>query len=176
MKAKLLIFALAFGPRAAFAAPYFRPIDPAAPQIGARLLLDPRAIKNSAGVSDIALVTHSTADGSIIPGAWRGIIAPEDWTPLEIGGGGSFSGNGIIDAGASANIAPQLAGILAKVGCSGAACLAIQSVMNSNYAKSGLGFSAGPAWAAQIVQNGTLLPVDKWQGLFRLSVGASWKF
>lgn len=182
-KSRYLAFAtpalFGFFAQAALAAPYARIIGtPGAPTPSgmAGLLLDPKAIAGSEGVTNVNVVTHSTQDGSIIPQAWRSWLAPEDWVPLFIGGGGSFQGETVIDAGASANVAPQIAGLLADAHCSSETCLAIQSVLNSNYAKSGLGFAAGPAWALRVVNGGTFEPVDKWQGLFRINVSASYKF
>ena len=88
--------------------PYFRPLDPAHIQQSLGMLYDPSGVNNSAGVTDIALITHSTKDGSIIPESWQGILPPENWSPLSIGFGGSLRGDAIVGLGASINVAPQL--------------------------------------------------------------------
>lgn len=94
------------------AAPYFRLIDPSHPIIGAGLLIAPKDPLNTVAITDLALITHSTADGTIIPKSWQQILPPESWVPLQIGFGGSLRGDAVIAPGTSANIAPVLAAAL----------------------------------------------------------------
>ncbi len=160
-----------------FASPYFRPLDIAHPQISAGAIWSTSQLNQSVGVTDIAIITHSPSDGSIIPASLRSIIAPEDWVPLQIGAGGSFTGNAVINAGTSLNLAPQVAALLLKgVSASSSPILgAVKNALSGNTA-SGLTFAAGPTWYAAPVVNGTMLPVDKWAGRFGIFTGAAWKF
>lgn len=91
---------------------YFRPIDPHHMIVGAGFLVAPHDPLNTTAVTDLALITHSTADGTIIPESWQSIIPPESWVPLQVGFGGSFSGAATLSLGASANVAPVLAATL----------------------------------------------------------------
>lgn len=94
--------------------PYFRPLDPSHIQQSAGMLYDPSGVNNSAGITDIALITHSMKDGSIIPESWQGLLPPENWSPLSVGFGGSLSGDAIVGLGASVNVAPQLGALLLR--------------------------------------------------------------
>ena len=158
------------------ASPYFRPLDTTHPQISAGAIFSAQGIRQSVGVTDLALITHSTADGSIIPASLQKWIAPEDWVPLQIGAGGSFSGSAIINLGASVNIAPQIASLaiegLGKSNSS--AARALEAVLSSP--QSGLSFAFGPSWYLYPIENGTALAPSKMQGKFGLFVGAAWKF
>ena len=120
MKYAMLLLALAVP---SFAAPYARPIDFSHVQQSAALDIDPNGVAPSVIMTDFALLTHSNADGSIIPKAWQSWCPPENWAILEIGFGGSahvsglkLAGNAIVHVGSSLNVAPQLGAlILAKV-------------------------------------------------------------
>lgn len=97
-----------------YAGSYFRLIDPAHPQIGAGLLISPKAPLETVAVTDLALITHSTADGTIIPESWRSVLPPESWVPLQVGFGGSFAGEATIAPGTSANLSPVIAAMLLR--------------------------------------------------------------
>lgn len=113
---KLLIaIALLVLPSITIASPYLRLFDPAHPQVGAGLLISPKTPSRTLAVTDIALVTHSTADGTIIPESWQPFLPPMAWG-LQLGVGGSFTGEATIAPGLSANLAPALAALaLSKV-------------------------------------------------------------
>lgn len=130
------------------------------------------------GVTDVALITHSTKDGTIIPQSWQKYIAPEDWVPLQIGGGGSFQGSAIINFGSSVNLAPQVfTPLFNALGSSKPWVNQLRSVLTEGYSKNqGLSIAAGPSWYALPVINGTVEPLDKWQGHFGWFTGAAWKF
>lgn len=93
---------------------YLRFMDPHHIQQSASMLYSPSNRFPAAGVTDVCAVTHSTADGSIIPKNLWSWLPPEDWCALEVGAGGQWNprehGNAIVDAGLSANVAPQLLG------------------------------------------------------------------
>ncbi len=95
-------------------AAYFRLLDPRHIQQSAAMLYDPAGLDNSMGVTDIAIITHSTLDGSIVPERLQGYLPPEDWSPLALGFGGSLRGDAVVSAGASVNIAPQIGAMLLK--------------------------------------------------------------
>lgn len=114
MKNIVLLVLAMFAPSSLWASPYFRRISADNIQQSAGFLYDPRGIESTVGVSEVALITHSTRDGSLIPREWWSWIPPEDWSPLAIGGGGSLEGNAVIDASASVNLAPQIGALLLK--------------------------------------------------------------
>jgi len=175
---RLVLISLGLLECAAFAqaSPYFRPLDISHPQVSAGAIFSAQGIQQSVGVTDLALITHSTADGSIIPASLQKWIAPEDWVPLQIGAGGSFSGSAIINVGASVNVAPQIASLaiegLGK--SSSATAKALEAALSSP--QSGFSFAFGPSWYLYPVENGTALAPSKMQGKFGLFVGAAWKF
>ncbi len=159
------------------ASPYFRPLDISHPQVSAGAIWSTSQLNQSVGVTDLAIITHSPADGSIIPGSWRSVMPPEDWVPLQLGAGGSFTGNAVINAGTSLNVAPQVAALVLRgVSASSSPWLVAVKSAFTGASKTGLSFAAGPTWYAAPVVNGTMLPVDKWQGRFGIFTGAAWKF
>ncbi|MDE2020747.1 MAG: hypothetical protein KGJ13_10460 [Patescibacteria group bacterium] len=160
----------------ASASPYFRPLDISHPQVSAGAIWSLNGVKQSVGVTDLALITHSTHDGSIIPASLQKYVAPEDFVPLQVGAGGSFTGQAIINVGASVNVAPQIASLaLAGLGKSSSPTAAtLEKVLSSP--KSGFSFAFGPSWYVLPVNNGTIEPLRKWQGRFGFFTGAAWKF
>jgi len=131
------------------ATPYFRLIDIKHPQTDNSLVY---AMKNGAfvgGVTDIALITHANADGSIIPASLQRLgLAPEPWVPLQVGIGGELSGNAFMHIGASANVSAFVAGSIIKMcgGLSNPTAKAIGKFMTDGLTLPGgstLGFSAG---------------------------------
>ena len=107
---KLILSLLLSVPSAAQARPYFRILDLSHPQIGAGLLIDPRAPERTLAVTDLAIITHSVEDGSMIPESWRPVVPPIAWA-FQIGAGGSFQGEATIAPGVSANLAPSIAAV-----------------------------------------------------------------
>lgn len=111
---KSLIAALLFLPSLSFASPYFRLLDLSHPQVGAGFLIAPKDPLSSIAVTELALLTHSAADGSIVPASWQSVLPPESWVPLQAGFGGSFNGELTLEAGSSANIAPVVGSLLLR--------------------------------------------------------------
>lgn len=101
---------------------YFRLLDPHHLQMSAGTLYDLHGLAPVTYVTDLALVTHSTKDGSIIPSKWQQLgLAAEDWTPLQLGAGGSakivggrLTGNAVVAGGTSFNACPWLLGWAVK--------------------------------------------------------------
>lgn len=94
-------------------AAYFKVLGFGSPvEQSAALLLDPEGKQSHVAVTDIALVTHSIKDGTIMPLACRDSwCPPESWSPLSVGGGIAFNGDKVINLDTSVNIAPQLAAL-----------------------------------------------------------------
>jgi len=116
MKRSILAVVLLFSFRSlAAAASYFRPIDIHRPQMAAVTLLNvsDRALYGS--LVDVALITHSTVDGTIIPAFLREYVPPAAWTPLQLGVGGSLSGNMLMHIGSSYNIGAALATSIIRI-------------------------------------------------------------
>lgn len=97
---------------------YFRWLDPHHLLVSAGTLYDLSGVEPVSYVTEVALVTHSTTDGSIIPPALQraGILA-EDWTPVQVGFGGSakvvggrLTGNALTTFGTAGNVCPWVFG------------------------------------------------------------------
>ena len=165
------------GQKPVFPPGYFHYMDPSNPQISAGALFDPRGdITRTQAVTDIAIVTHSTTDGSIIPASWQSYIPPEAWVPLQIGGGGT-GGNYIINVGSSVNFLPIVQAWALKGLNFASPDNYLVGLKNALASQVGSTFSiaAGPAWSCAFIQNGTMLPLDHWMGQFRWYAGAAWK-
>lgn len=173
-----------------YASPYFRLIDPSHPIVSAGVLFDPKDIMNTGVITNIALVTHSTRDGTIVPDKYQGILAPEDWVPVQVGGGYA-AGNGVISAGTSVNLAPAVASaLLRKVNASSSPILqGAKQALSCGYSTasgSNIGFAFGPTLVAFPIRNGVILPINKWtdgsgfgrivNNALRWQVQGAWKF
>lgn len=131
---KLLVILLALSPISVSAQnangsnPYFQVIGFGAPiKQSVSTLLDPNQVKENVAVTDIALITHSSTAGTIMPSFCRDTwCPPESWSPLAIGGGADASGNKVINIDSTVNLSPQLAAlILLKVTSSSPAWLRV---------------------------------------------------
>lgn len=164
MKLTTIVLLLAAG--SANAQPYFRPIDLAHPRISAGAYVDPITPGQSAVGSALALVTHSTKDGCLLP-----TIVCEDWTPMAVG----FSVNGghaLFGIGPSFNLAPLVKSALLS------AVNAVTAEDTYKGLKSSLGsepitgpdvtMSFGPAWV--------ISPTENYKGYFRIFAGGAWRF
>jgi hypothetical protein len=93
---------------------YVRLVDLGHVQQSASVLYSPSNRFPAAGVTDVCVAPHSTADGSIIPQSLWKWLPPEDFCAFEVGAGGQWSpqqhGNAVVDAGLSVNVAPQVLG------------------------------------------------------------------
>ena len=97
---------------------YFRLLDPHHLVVSLGTLYDLHGVAPLTYITDVALITHSTADGSIIPAAWQRLgIQAEDWVPLQVGAGGSakvsgghLSGNALVAFGTAGNVCPLVLG------------------------------------------------------------------
>ena len=159
MKKLILMAGLLALPALASAGPYLRLIDIHHPQTDAMSLYKVEDRSFLAGVTDLALVTHSNADGSLVPQSLQKYVAPEPWVPLQVGVGGSVTGNAFIHLGTSYNVGSQLASSIIKLtGSSGnPTAKAFGDFMGAGLALPGggtLGFAAGVGLAAQLVQDG----------------------
>jgi hypothetical protein len=122
----LLASLLALLAASSHATPYARPFDAKNIHQSAGCGFDTTGNSPMACTTDIAILTHDTSDGSIIPWAWQPLLPPEDWA-VSVGGGGSIKGEAVINASATSNVAPQLAS------------LALKGITNSS-----------PAWAQDV--------------------------
>ena len=158
MKKILLAILMAF-PCSANAGPYLRIADLKHPQTDAVSLYRMRDRSFLAGVTDIGLITHSNEDGTLVPESLRKWISPEPWVPLQIGFGGSVTGNAFIHFGTSYNVGAQLASSIVKLTgqSSNPTAKAITDFMGAGLVLPGgsvLGFAAGIGLAAQPVEDG----------------------
>ena len=147
-------------------AAYFRPIDPAHPQLNAGAYVDVEAPGNTSFGTVVALVTHSTRDGCALP-----TIICEDWTPLAAGfavNGGKF----LFGIGPSVHLAPIIKAGLFKALVASTADESYSGLKNSLSSVSMKGpdltMSMGPAYV--------LSPTENWKGYFRVFAGGMWKF
>ena len=162
-------------PRVVLASPYFRTISGGNVQTSVGALFSPKGASQTQGIMDVARGTHSTQDGSIIPAAWRGWIAPEAWTPLQVGGGGT-GGTYVANIGSSINILPQIQALAIKGLDAFGNTMSLAGLRSALSSQSAVTFAAGPSFAVNFCKSGVLLPASQWQGAFRWYAGAGWKF
>ena len=165
-----------------FASPYFRLMNPSAIQQSAGVLFPVQGGPTSA-VTDIAIVTHSPADGCLIPTSWQGMIPCEDWAPLALGAGGSLTGQATVVADSTINVAPQIAALAFK-GITSSSPAVLQDIKTAFDGTGPLKLRIGYGLAGTPVQGGTFEPFDKMfpgRGIggilaegSRVVVGAAW--
>ncbi len=140
---------------------------------------------------DVPLLTHSTADGTMVPEVLRKYVAPAAWVPLQVGFGGSMSNRAIIHVGTSYNASAQLAHA-ASAALKNRECPATKSVLSvieKGMALPGgstVGFAAGAGLLPEIVKEGqfqSLAGMFPGEGLGEilknvsgLSLALAWKF
>ncbi len=105
----------------------------------------------------LALATHSTADGSILPDSWVKAGYAETWTPFVIGGS-EGGGHGTLNFGPLVNVGPQIQQLIFDV-LSTVAPDAFPNaktflVNNKASGKADITFSAGVMLNCDLVQNG----------------------
>lgn len=153
------------------AAPYFHVFDPAHIYKSVGAYIDPVDSGNTAFGTPIALITHSTRDGCLLPS-----IVCEDWSPLMAG----FSVNAgrlSFNAGPAINLMPTARGGLLYI-VNGLTADnqfgGLKSVLAPS--DSGVTISFGPALNVDPVQHGVFVPIRQWHGKFRIFAGAALKF
>lgn len=146
---------------------YFRFVGPGNYHVYDGALFSAKGLSGTQNATVLALVTHSPADGSLLPPAWTNAGYAETWAPLVIGG---CYGNGqaSLNPGTLINIGPQLQAALLN----GMNYLAPDAFPNAktfliNQAKPGatdITFAFGILPSAQVIQHGTFMPFNKWWG------------
>lgn len=156
---------------------YFRFMngDPAHPQMSAGIQFSLNGLSQTAGITDVAIITHSTADGSILSDEMQKRIAPEDLVALQIGGGVTVNKTVIMNVGSSINLAPQVSALLLK-GVDAANSPVLNGVKTALQAGGKASFAFGPSFAETIVRDGTMLPISRWVGAVGIFVGAAWHY
>lgn len=175
MKNLLIAVAVACLGINANAAPYFRVIDPNKPYKIVGAYVDPGNPGNTSFGTAIALVTHSTRDGCLFPK-----IVCEDWSPLMVGpsyNAGRFQ----VNIGPAVNLAPIARNLIVILGdktLSEQNASGLRSALTSVPLKRGAqaSISFGPALNFAPIQHGIVLPLNQWQGRFRLFAGAALEF
>jgi len=162
MKKMLTLLAVIFMAKAsAQATPYFRLMDVHHVQTDAITLFAVNDSRFVGAVTDVALITHVNADGSLIPQKLQDIgLIPEPWVPLQVGLGGDIHTNALIHMGSSVNVSAFVAGSAIKI-CGGIKNPTAKAI--ADFMTTGLdlgqeygvvGFSAGIGVAGNIVNNG----------------------
>ena len=132
---------------------YLRLMDIGNPIIGAGFLVSPKELDKTYGVSDVALVTHSTADGTLLPSFIQPYLPPMAWVPLHAGFGGSFRKEIIFDLGTSMNISPALAAtIMRGIGTSSQPWL--RAVKKAFECSGDVSVRIGGSLAGHLIKNG----------------------
>lgn len=116
-------------------------------------------------LTDLGIITHSSADGSVIPASWQKLgISAEDWVPLQVGAGGSakivggrLTGNAVVAFGTAGNVAPMVLGwAVSNIGPSAPAALQIAKAAivgdGTDYVKLRIGY----VFQGQAISGGTL--------------------
>lgn len=146
------------------AAPYFRLLDPAHPQLNAGTYVGVGKGGQTTGGVYLPLITHSQKDGYLL---FKG----EDWSLLGIGGSGNLN-NFTLNIGPAFNLAPSiksllLAGLSAITAPGNYANL--KSMLSPNPdAPSDVSISLGPTLS--------LSPQQNWKGSYATFLGAAFKF
>jgi hypothetical protein len=188
--ALLILGLLALAAAPAGANPYFRFMGmkdgTLHPTVGAGISINPNDLSDSVAVpSDLAIITHSVDDGTIIPDALQKYFPPTAWTPFSIWYGGSLSGKAVGGYGTSLNVSPAISALLlskvssASSGWAGALKKALDGSSSTQ-------IRLGYALSGTMLDSGKVLPVKDMfpgQGLpdiikrgSRLMVGAAWTF
>ncbi len=166
-----------------YASPYLRPFDPANIYQSAGCGFDTTGHAPAACTAAVAVLTHDTADGSIIPWAWQPLLPPEDWA-VAFGGGGSFKGEAIISGSLTFNVAPQIAALAFKA-VSASSPLWVQNVKAFAEGSANPSLRLGAGFYGTVVHEGhfqsfaAAFPgsgiVDIMNRSKRVEVGVAWK-
>lgn len=166
-----IVALICFGSQQLHAAPYFRLLDPGHPYKVVGAFVDPVAPGQTTAGTALALVTHSTRDGCLLPS-----VVCEDWAPLTAGLSIN-AGRVYLNLGPVANLAP-----IAKAGILGILNLAtaperLQGLKGALApGEQPVEISFGPNLNEKIIEHGVVLPLNKWQGRFRIFAGAAVRF
>lgn len=168
---KFLFVLMVLSASNALANPYFRPLDVKDVHRVAGAFIDPRDLDNTSAGGAVALVTHSTTDGCLLPS-----VVCEDWSPLMAGGsvhGGRFE----FDMGPAWNLTP-----FAKIGLlhllntltPSETLSGVKSILGSQpITGPDISFSFGPAIGVAPVVNGVIIPLSQWHGKFLIFAGSA---
>jgi len=137
---------------------YFRFIDVKHPRTATQELFD-IDLSLYGSLVDVALITHDTIDGTVIPTSMQKYLPPSAWVPFQVGAGGSLSGRLILHAGMSYNVGSLLAtSVIGVAGMSSSPTgINIKKFFSEGLSIPGVGdagFYAGVGIAGAIVQEG----------------------
>lgn len=123
------------------------------PTVGSGFNVDPRSPMDTAGITDLSIFTHDTADGSLIPGPVREYIPPFAWSPLLVWYGGSFRGELNGGFGTSYNVSPAIATwAMGRIGDSSKPWL--RAIKTAMLAEQGKQFRIGVNFGGQVLKDG----------------------
>ncbi len=156
--------------------PYFRFLGQRNWNVGEGPSFSAKGLAQTQNVTMLALITHSTADGSILPQSWVDAGLADSWTPLSVGFG---FGGGTTDVrlGCSANVSPMARNLIIKSlgymhGPTARSLEGLFKAMPDN-----LTFAFGPGLGAQVIRNGVFQPINKWwDDPVRYDFLAAWHF
>lgn len=168
--AVICLMTLAASSRAAYLQTIFQ--DPKHPQVGADALFTMKGASDG-GSASVAVVYHpASMTDTLIPQRLLDLgVKPISWAPVEVGGGGNRD-HAFGTLGASANFAPTLLGPLAQLLDASGRSTVSKLILSPD----GSGLKLGLCWKASAIQDGTILPVNRWVFSPRISVGGLWKF
>lgn len=133
--------------------------------------INPTELKETSFVTEVALITHSTKDGCVMPS-----IVCEDWTPLAIGpsyNAGKFQ----VIFGPIVNLAPATKNLL-KSGLdmitSPDSLTGIKSMLSDNTGDITISF--GPQTLINPISHGVFMPINKWTPTERIFAGSELRF
>ena len=137
---------------------YFRFMDIKRPQFSTLSLFNMSDFSPYGALADAALITHSTADGTLVPAKLQGILPPAAWVPLQVGIGGSLANRVILHFGTSYNVGSALATSVIKVSglSTSPTAVAIRNLLSQglDIGSGELGFFAGVGFAGELVKDG----------------------
>lgn len=156
--------------------PYFRLIGPGNYGLYDGALFSTKGIKQTQNTTLVPLVTHSTVDGSLLPQPWVDAGYAEAWTPFALGGS-EGAGNATVNFGPILNVGPVLQTFLLNNVIPTSAVNLRSHFATSSSTGFDVTFAAGVMLNAQVIQNGTFMPINRWWSEpFRFYFGPKLRF
>ena len=158
------------------ASPYFRPVGSGNWNVGDGVSFSAKSLAQTQNVTMLALITHSTKDGSILPQSMVDAGWADAWTPLSVG---FAEGNGTTAArfGCSANLSPTATALIKKIIYQASPYYAGKYQALITAMPENLTFAFGPGLGLDVIQGGHFAPINHWTNdPIRYDFLAAWKF
>lgn len=174
MKNKLLLVILLGAPVFSEASPYFRPLELANPLWSVGVLFTPDARPVQDGFANVAVLSHSTKDGSLIPEDLQPWVPPESWA-VTLGAGGNFQ-RAVGASGVSVDLVETAQAYLFR----GLDAMPWESAQRFGQLLKpaedpSFRVSAGRVWYTRLIDQGVVLPLNTYKLLPGWYVGGTFQ-